>query len=105
MWRSSRGSNSNGSQDAPTGLSSGFSKGTVDYSVFCGEWCIGRIYENRSGPESLRWFWALYAPSKSGTLRTANQVAMLEVAKAEFEASWKRWGVGEDGRGAVISLG
>jgi hypothetical protein len=21
-----------------------------DYSVFCGEWCIGRIYEKRSGP-------------------------------------------------------
>ena len=35
----------------PTGLSSGFYKDTVDYSVFCGEWCIGRIYENRSGPE------------------------------------------------------
>ena len=50
----------------PTGLSSGFYKDSVDYSVFCGEWCIGRIYENRSGPESLRWFWALYAPSKPG---------------------------------------
>jgi hypothetical protein len=29
----------------PTGLSSGFYKDTVDYSIFCGEWCIGRIYE------------------------------------------------------------
>jgi hypothetical protein len=24
-------------------------KTPVDYGVFCGEWCIGRIYENRSG--------------------------------------------------------
>jgi hypothetical protein len=27
----------------PTGLSSGFYE-TVDYSVFCGEWCIGHIH-------------------------------------------------------------
>lgn len=40
----------------PTVLNSGFYKDTVDCSVFCGEWCIGRIYENRSGPERLRWF-------------------------------------------------
>jgi hypothetical protein len=75
----------------PTGLSSGFYKDTVDYSVFCGEWCIGRIYENRSGPEDQRWFWALHSPSKPGTLRISNQVATLETAKAEFQASWKRW--------------
>jgi hypothetical protein len=48
----------------PTGLTSGFYKDSVDYSVFCGEWCIGRIYENRSGPEDQRWFWALHAPSR-----------------------------------------
>ena len=75
----------------PTGLSSGFYKDTLDYSVFCGEWCIGRIYETRTGPESLRWFWALHCPSKPESLRIANQVATLEVAKAEFEASWKQW--------------
>ena len=46
----------------PTGLSSGFYKDSVDYCVFCGEWCIGRIYENRSGPADQRWFWALHAP-------------------------------------------
>jgi hypothetical protein len=63
-----------------TALSSGYYRNTVDYSVFCGEWCIGRIYENRSGPESLRWFWALYAPSKPGDMRISNQVATLEGA-------------------------
>jgi hypothetical protein len=75
----------------PTGLSSGFYKDNVDYSVFCGEWCIGRIYETRSGPDSLRWFWALHAPSKPGMMRISNQVPTLEAAKAEFEASWKQW--------------
>jgi hypothetical protein len=39
----------------------------------------------------MRWFWAPHSPSKPGTLRISNQVATLEVAKAEFEASWKQW--------------
>jgi hypothetical protein len=39
-------------------------KNTADYNIFCGDWCIGRIYETRTGPESLRWFWALYAPGQ-----------------------------------------
>ena len=40
----------------PSGLSYGFYKDTVDDSIFCGEWCIGRIYETRTGPADLRWF-------------------------------------------------
>jgi hypothetical protein len=75
----------------PTGLSSGVYKDSVDYSVFCGEWCIGRIYETRSGTEQLRWFWALHAHTKPANLRIANQVATLEDAKAEFQACWKQW--------------
>ena len=51
----------------PTGLGHGVN---VDYGVFCGEWCIGRIYETRTGPEPLRWFWALHAPSKPVDMRT-----------------------------------
>ena len=52
-----------------------------------------RIYETRTGPVDLRWFWALHAPSKPGSMRISNQVATLEIAKAEFEASWKLWKV------------
>ena len=58
--------------------------------MFCGEWCIGRIYETRTGPEALRWFWALHAPSKPG-IAHHNRAATLDEAKAEFEASWKQW--------------
>jgi hypothetical protein len=53
----------------PTGLGHGVYKDDIDFGVFCGEWCIGRIYENRSGPEDQRWFCALHSPSKPGTLR------------------------------------
>jgi hypothetical protein len=101
----------------PTGPGHGVYKDTVDYGIFCGEWCIGRIYETRIGSEQLRWFWALHAPSKPKSMRTSNQAATLDscstcmgraglprspaprrcrgcptrghTAKAEFEASWK----------------
>jgi hypothetical protein len=71
----------------PTGLG----HGVLDYSIFCGEWCIGRIYQTRTGPESLRWFWALHAPSKPGAMPTSNQVATLAESTAVFEASWRQW--------------
>ena len=75
----------------PAGLSSGIDKDRTDYTVFCGEWNIGRIYEVRGGPEHLRWFWSLHFPRKPESFRTDNRVATLEVAKAEFEASWRQW--------------
>jgi hypothetical protein len=39
----------------PFGLGSGIDKDWPDYTVFTGEWEIGRIYQTR-GPDSLRWF-------------------------------------------------
>ena len=38
----------------PTGLGSGIDKDRPDYTVFTGEWEIGRIYQTRGGPDSLR---------------------------------------------------
>jgi hypothetical protein len=75
----------------PTGLGHGVYKDNVDYGIFCGKWCIGRIYEARTGPKELRWFWALHAPGGRETLRSSNQVASLEIAKEEFAASWTAW--------------
>ena len=33
----------------------------------------------------------MHAPGGRETLRSSNQVATLDLAKAEFEASWKQW--------------
>ena len=33
-----------------TGLGHGVYKDDVDYGVFCGEWCIGRIYRDAHRP-------------------------------------------------------
>ena len=43
----------------PTGLGSGIDKDRPDYTVVTGEWEVGRIYQTRGGPDSLRWFWSL----------------------------------------------
>ena len=40
----------------PTGLGSGIDKDRPDYSDYCGDWGVGRIYQTRGGPDNLRWF-------------------------------------------------
>ena len=42
----------------PTGLGTGIDKDRPDYTVYCGGWDVGRIYETRGGPDNLRWFWS-----------------------------------------------
>jgi hypothetical protein len=51
-------------------------------TVYCGEWDVGRIYQTRGGPESLRWFWSL---TVNGPMTHADRVATLEEAKAQFQ--------------------
>jgi hypothetical protein len=81
----------------PTGLGSGIDKDRADYGVYSGEWEIGRIYQTRGGPESLRWFWSM---TVNGPMTRSDRVATLEAAKAQFRRagrcgkrgrSWKRW--------------
>jgi hypothetical protein len=36
-----------------TGLGSGIDKDRPDYTVFCGGWEVGRIYQSRGGPDQL----------------------------------------------------
>ena len=71
----------------PTGLGAGIDKDRPDYTVFCGEWAIGRIYETRGGPDHLRWFWS-FTVTGDGAL---GRVATLEEAKAQLQKSWDAW--------------
>ena len=73
----------------PTGLGLGIDKDRPDSTVCTGEWEIGRIYQTRGGPESLRWFWSMNA---NGPMTTrSDRVATLEEAKAQFQKSWDAW--------------
>ena len=69
----------------PTGLGSGIDKDRPDYTVFTGEWEVGRIYETRGGPDNLRWFWSM---TINGPMTRADRVATMEEAKAQFQKSW-----------------
>ena len=72
----------------PTGLGAGIDKDRPDYTIYSGEWAVGRIYETRGGPAHLRWFWSLtvYPP-----MARSDRVATLEEAKAQFETAWRQW--------------
>ena len=72
----------------PTGLGAGIDKDRPDYTVFTGEWEIGRIYETRGGPDNLRGFWSM---TVNGPMTRAGRVATLDEAKAQFQKSWDAW--------------
>ena len=72
----------------PTGLGCRDRQGSADYTVSCGEWAVGRIYERRGGPDHLRWFWSM---TVTGPMTRSDRVATLEEAKAQFQNSWDAW--------------
>jgi hypothetical protein len=72
----------------PTGLGAGIDKDRPDYTIYSGEWQIGRIYQTRGGPDHLRCFWSF---SQHGPMMRSDRVATLEEAKAQFQKSWDAW--------------
>ena len=45
----------------------------------------GRIYQQRGGPDSMRWFWSLHGTfGKPFDMRTDGHAATLDGAKAQF---------------------
>jgi hypothetical protein len=72
----------------PTGLGAMIDKDRPDYTIYSGEWAIGRIYETRGGPDRLRWFWSI---TVNGPMTRSDKVATLEEAKAQLRQSWDAW--------------
>ena len=75
------------------GLSSGIDRDRADYTVFCGEWNIGRIYERNGFPDEVRFFWSLHGVvlTRPPSTNTDGAAATLEEAKAQFQKSWDAW--------------
>jgi hypothetical protein len=72
----------------PSGNGPGIDKDRPDYSVYSGEWAVGRISETGVGPDNLRWFWSM---TVNGPMTRSGRVATLEEAKAQFQKSWDAW--------------
>jgi hypothetical protein len=62
----------------------GIDKDRPDFTVYCGAWNVGRIYQTRGGPENLRWFWSM---SINGPMTRSDRVVTLDEAKAQFQKS------------------
>ena len=76
----------------PTGLASGVDKDRPDFTIYSGDWALGRIYEQGGGPQPARWFWSLRGIlGKPADLRTDGHAATLDEAKVQFESAWRRW--------------
>ena len=76
----------------PTGLQSPVDKDCADYTIFSGEWAMGRIYEQRGGPKALRWFWTVHGVfGRPADMYTNGHAPTLDEAKRQFETTWRRW--------------
>ncbi len=76
----------------PTGLGSGIDKDRQDFTIYSGGWAMERIYEQRGGPDSMRWFWSRHGIfGKPADMRADGHAATLDRAKAQFESIWRRW--------------
>ena len=73
----------------PTGLGSGIDKDRQDFTIYSGGWAMGRIYEQRGGPDSMRWFWSLHGIfGKPADMRADGHAATLDEAKA-LRIEWR----------------
>ena len=73
---------------APTGLSSPVDKDRQDFTIYRGGWAMGRIYEQRGGPDSMRWFWSLHRIfGKPGNARRGHGAVRIDLAAI---AAWAK---------------
>lgn len=63
----------------------GVYKDSIDYSVFSGDWLIGRIYERKGFPDDVRFFWSLHGAvlTRPPDIHTDGHTPSLEAAKAQ----------------------
>ena len=90
-----------------TGLGSGIDKDRPDYTVFTGEWLIGRIYERHGFPDNVRCSGLLHGvvltqPPSVHTDGTAAESGGGEGAVSEELGCLE--GMGEAGGGTVTRL-
>ena len=76
----------------PTGLGFGIDKDRQDFTINSGGWAMGRVYEQRDRPDSMRWFWSLHGIfGKPADMRADGHAATLDGATAQFESTGRPW--------------
>ena len=80
----------------PTGLGAGIDKDRPDYTVYCGGWAVGQIYETRGGPDHLRWFWSLTVNGPMDASGSRGDPGRGQGAISEGLGRLKAWAMLED---------
>ena len=76
----------------PPGLGPPADKDRSDYTLFSGEFAVGRIYEERGAPADLQWFWAITGIfGTPADMRMDGHASTLESAQAQLGESWRKW--------------
>jgi hypothetical protein len=79
----------------PTGLGSGIDKDRADYTVYCGGWDVGRIYETRRSQQSAQVLVAKRQRSNDA-LGSGGDPRRGEGAVSESWDAWKAWAKPEE---------
>jgi hypothetical protein len=63
-----------------------------DWTIFTGQWAIGRIYEVRGALPDQRWYWSFFGSvSGPADMTSDGHAPTLEVAKIQFAENWRKW--------------
>jgi hypothetical protein len=87
-----------------TGLASPLDEDRQDFTVYCGKWAMGRIYEERGAPDHLRWFWTLYGVVSASRL-TCTRTTTRRPSKKPRLSSKARGSNGWPGLSCARGLG
>ena len=68
----------------PTCLGSGIDKDGPDYTMYCGEWAVGRIMKAAAKPADASWLWTLAYGQHEDRTPTHGYEATREAAMAAF---------------------
>ena len=68
----------------PTCLGSGIDKDRPDYTMYCGEWAVGRIMKAAAKPADASWLWTLAYGQHEDRTPTHGYEATREAAMAAF---------------------
>ena len=75
----------------PNELSSPVDNDRQDFTVYCGEWAMGRIYEERGGPDNMRWFRSLHLPELPRHHRLHQRRGRLSPARHRGASATRWW--------------
>jgi hypothetical protein len=61
-----------------------------DWLLVSGEFVVGRVLRDRSGPQAARYSWSMTGPH-GAPIDNHGMVDSLEQAQEELLAAWRRW--------------